>query len=92
MSPLVPWQPCWREYLTTRIEQNMVVNCTCPISECRAQPTTAFIYSILSSQETIAKVKQEGWLLAVQALSCFGQHYQITLLLFFPFLLPRLAA
>ncbi|XP_030917804.1 cullin-9-like [Geospiza fortis] len=51
-------KPCWREYLTTRIEQNMVVNCTCPISECRAQPTTAFIYSIVSSEEIIAKYEQ----------------------------------
>ncbi|XP_040467665.1 cullin-9 isoform X6 [Falco naumanni] len=49
-------KPCWSEYLTTRIEQNMVVNCTCPISECRAQPTTAFICSIVSSDEIIAKV------------------------------------
>ncbi|XP_055672122.1 cullin-9 isoform X4 [Falco peregrinus] len=49
-------KPCWSEYLTTRIEQNMVVNCTCPISECRAQPTTAFICSIVSSEEIIAKV------------------------------------
>lgn len=71
----------------------MVVNCTCPISECRAQPTTAFIYSIVSSQEIIAKVRQEGWLLDVQALFLhFGQHYQIILLLLFPFLLPRLVA
>ncbi|XP_064565638.1 cullin-9-like isoform X2 [Zonotrichia leucophrys gambelii] len=51
-------KPCWREYLTTRIEQNMVVNCTCPISECRAQPTTAFIYSIVSSEEIIAKYEK----------------------------------
>ncbi|KAI1229470.1 Cullin-9, partial [Lamprotornis superbus] len=51
-------KPCWREYLTTRIEQNMVVNCTCPISECCAQPTTAFIYSIVSSQEIIAKYEK----------------------------------
>ncbi|XP_066033732.1 cullin-9 isoform X2 [Chamaea fasciata] len=51
-------KPCWREYLTTRIEQNMIVNCTCPISECRAQPTTAFICSILSSQEIIAKYEK----------------------------------
>ncbi|XP_075269404.1 cullin-9 isoform X4 [Opisthocomus hoazin] len=49
---------CWREYLTTRIEQNMVVNCTCPISECRAQPTTAFIRSIVSSEEIIAKYEK----------------------------------
>ncbi|NXK98022.1 CUL9 protein, partial [Formicarius rufipectus] len=51
-------QPCWSEYLMTRIEQNMVVNCTCPISECRAQPTTAFIYSIVSSEEIIAKYEK----------------------------------
>ncbi|XP_074944628.1 cullin-9-like isoform X1 [Phalacrocorax aristotelis] len=51
-------KPCWSEYLTTRIEQNMVVNCTCPISECRAQPTTAFIYSIVSSEEIIAKYEK----------------------------------
>ncbi|XP_037989219.1 cullin-9 isoform X3 [Motacilla alba alba] len=51
-------KPCWREYLTTRIEQNMVVNCTCPISECRAQPTTAFIYSIVSSEDIIAKYEK----------------------------------
>ncbi|XP_032539493.1 cullin-9-like isoform X5 [Chiroxiphia lanceolata] len=51
-------KPCWSEYLTTRIEQNMVVNCTCPISECCAQPTTAFIYSIVSSEEIIAKYEK----------------------------------
>lgn len=57
ISSLLHAQPCWNEYLTTRIEQNMVLSCTCPISECRAQPTTAFIYSIVSSKEIIAKVK-----------------------------------
>ncbi|XP_074753707.1 cullin-9-like [Athene noctua] len=51
-------KPCWNEYLTTRIEQNMIVNCTCPISECRAQPTTAFIRSIVSSEEIIAKYEK----------------------------------
>ncbi|XP_074673588.1 cullin-9 isoform X4 [Strix aluco] len=51
-------KPCWNEYLTTRIEQNMVVNCTCPISECRAQPTTAFICSIVSSEDIIAKYEK----------------------------------
>ncbi|XP_017690827.1 PREDICTED: cullin-9 [Lepidothrix coronata] len=51
-------KPCWSEYLMTRIEQNMVVNCTCPISECCAQPTTAFIYSIVSSEEIIAKYEK----------------------------------
>ncbi|KAM4681472.1 LOW QUALITY PROTEIN: cullin-9 [Amazona ochrocephala] len=51
-------KPCWNEYLTTRIEQNMVVNCTCPISDCHAQPTTAFISSIVSSGEIIAKYEK----------------------------------
>ncbi|XP_069706420.1 cullin-9-like isoform X3 [Phaenicophaeus curvirostris] len=51
-------KPCWSEYLMTRIEQNMIVNCTCPISECRAQPTAAFIYSIVSSEEIIAKYEK----------------------------------
>ncbi|XP_053917686.1 cullin-9 [Cuculus canorus] len=51
-------KPCWSEYLTTRIEQNMIVNCTCPISECRAQPTAAFICSIVSSEEIIAKYEK----------------------------------
>ncbi|XP_061223148.1 cullin-9-like isoform X2 [Neopsephotus bourkii] len=51
-------KPCWSEYLTTRIEQNMVVNCTCPISDCHAQPTAAFICSIVSSEEIIAKYEK----------------------------------
>ncbi|XP_048791420.1 cullin-9-like [Lagopus muta] len=51
-------KPCWNEYLTTRIEQNMVLSCTCPISECCAQPTTAFICSIVSSKEVIAKYEK----------------------------------
>ncbi|XP_033916257.1 cullin-9 [Melopsittacus undulatus] len=51
-------KPCWSEYLTTRIEQNMVVNCTCPISDCYAQPTAAFICSIVSSEEIIAKYEK----------------------------------
>ncbi|XP_071661934.1 cullin-9 isoform X9 [Patagioenas fasciata] len=51
-------KPCWSEYLATRIEQNMVVSCTCPISECRAQPTAAFICSIISSEEIIAKYEK----------------------------------
>ncbi|KGL85569.1 Cullin-9, partial [Tinamus guttatus] len=50
-------QPCWSEYLTTCIEQNTVLKCTCPISECCAQPTAAFIRSILSSEEVVAKVE-----------------------------------
>ncbi|XP_068797000.1 cullin-9 isoform X3 [Struthio camelus] len=51
-------KPCWNEYLTTRIEQNMVLKCTCPISECCAQPTAAFIRSIISSEEVIAKYEK----------------------------------
>ncbi|XP_065489004.1 cullin-9-like isoform X3 [Caloenas nicobarica] len=51
-------KPCWSEYLATRIEQNMVVSCTCPISECCAQPTAAFICSIISSEEIIAKYEK----------------------------------
>ncbi|XP_042188686.1 cullin-9 isoform X1 [Callorhinchus milii] len=46
---------CWKEYLTTRIEQNLVLNCTCPISDCPAQPTHQFISSIISDRETVAK-------------------------------------
>ncbi|XP_028676954.1 LOW QUALITY PROTEIN: cullin-9 [Erpetoichthys calabaricus] len=46
---------CWKEYLTTRIEQNLVLNCTCPISDCPAQPTTDFISSIITDKEIIAK-------------------------------------
>uniref|UniRef100_A0ACB8GB76 Uncharacterized protein n=1 Tax=Sphaerodactylus townsendi TaxID=933632 RepID=A0ACB8GB76_9SAUR len=46
---------CWNEYLATRIEQNLILNCTCPISDCPAQPTTDFIRSIISSKEVIAK-------------------------------------
>ncbi|XP_070788437.1 cullin-9-like [Pituophis catenifer annectens] len=49
---------CWNEYLTTRIEQNLILNCTCPISDCPAQPTTAFIRSIISSKEVIVKYEK----------------------------------
>ncbi|XP_076831652.1 cullin-9 isoform X2 [Brachyhypopomus gauderio] len=45
---------CWQEYLTTRIEQNLVMNCDCPIIDCRAQPTSQFFYNILD-KDTIAK-------------------------------------
>ncbi|XP_010212717.1 PREDICTED: cullin-9-like [Tinamus guttatus] len=51
-------KPCWSEYLTTCIEQNTVLKCTCPISECCAQPTAAFIRSILSSEEVVAKYEK----------------------------------
>ncbi|XP_072104699.1 cullin-9 isoform X2 [Mobula birostris] len=46
---------CWREYLITRIEQNLVQNCTCPISDCPAQPTNEFISSIIFDSEIAAK-------------------------------------
>uniref|UniRef100_A0A8C8STZ7 Cullin 9 n=1 Tax=Pelusios castaneus TaxID=367368 RepID=A0A8C8STZ7_9SAUR len=49
---------CWNAYLTARIEQNLVLNCTCPISDCPAQPTTDFIRSIISSKEVIAKYEK----------------------------------
>ncbi|NXA40804.1 CUL9 protein, partial [Eudromia elegans] len=51
-------QPCWSEYLTTCIEQNTVLKCTCPISECCARPTAAFIRSVLSSEEVVAKYEK----------------------------------
>ncbi|KAM8947624.1 cullin-9 [Pelodytes ibericus] len=46
---------CWKEYLTTRIEQNLVLNCTCPTTDCLAQPTSDFIRKIISSKEIIEK-------------------------------------
>ncbi|XP_036024179.1 cullin-9 [Onychomys torridus] len=49
---------CWNEYLTTRIEQNFVLNCTCPIADCPAQPTGAFIRDIVSSPEVISKYEK----------------------------------
>nr|XP_042708728.1 cullin-9 [Chrysemys picta bellii] len=49
---------CWNKYLTTCIEQNLVQNCTCPIPDCPAQPTTDFIRSIISSPEVIAKYEK----------------------------------
>ncbi|XP_016847250.2 cullin-9 isoform X1 [Anolis carolinensis] len=53
---------CWNEYLTTRIEQNLILNCICPISDCPAQPTTDFIRSIISSKEVIAKQYEKALL------------------------------
>lgn len=49
-------QSCWQEYLTARIEQNLVMNCNCPITDCQAQPTSLFFLSILTDKDTIAKV------------------------------------
>ncbi|XP_063300230.1 cullin-9 isoform X3 [Pelobates fuscus] len=46
---------CWKEYLTMRIEQNLVLNCTCPTTDCLAQPTSEFICKIISSKEVLEK-------------------------------------
>ncbi|XP_030012031.1 cullin-9 isoform X2 [Sphaeramia orbicularis] len=46
---------CWQEYLTARIEQNLVMNCNCPITDCQAQPTSQFFLSILTDKDTVAK-------------------------------------
>ncbi|XP_035982007.1 cullin-9 isoform X2 [Fundulus heteroclitus] len=46
---------CWQEYLTARIEQNLVMNCTCPVTDCQAQPTSQFFLSILTDKDTVAK-------------------------------------
>uniref|UniRef100_A0A671YDD7 Cullin 7 n=1 Tax=Sparus aurata TaxID=8175 RepID=A0A671YDD7_SPAAU len=48
-------QSCWQEYLTARIEQNLVMNCNCPITDCQAQPTSLFFLNILTDKDTIAK-------------------------------------
>lgn len=64
-QPLLPPQSCWNEYLTTRIEQNLVLNCTCPIADCPAQPTGAFIRAIVSSPDVISKVAPLLWEAAV---------------------------
>ncbi|XP_043992667.1 cullin-9 isoform X2 [Gambusia affinis] len=46
---------CWQEYLTARIEQNLVMNCNCPITDCQARPTSQFFLSILTDRDTVAK-------------------------------------
>ncbi|XP_072246533.1 cullin-9 isoform X1 [Leuresthes tenuis] len=46
---------CWQEYLTARIEQNLVMNCNCPITDCQAQPTSQFFLRILTDKDTVAK-------------------------------------
>ncbi|CAN0411220.1 unnamed protein product [Lampetra planeri] len=38
---------CWRAYLRTSIDQNMLAKCTCPIMDCPAQPTGAFIRTMM---------------------------------------------
>uniref|UniRef100_A0A8C4ZQJ7 Cullin-9 n=1 Tax=Gadus morhua TaxID=8049 RepID=A0A8C4ZQJ7_GADMO len=49
---------CWQKYLSARVEQNMVMSCTCPITDCRSQPTSQFFFSILSDKDTVAKYEQ----------------------------------
>lgn len=49
-------QSCWQKYLTARIEQNLVMNCDCPITDCQAQPTSLFFLNILTDKDTVAKV------------------------------------
>ncbi|CAL8258706.1 unnamed protein product [Lota lota] len=49
---------CWQKYLTARVEQNMVMSCTCPITDCRSQPTSQFFFSILTDKDTVAKYEQ----------------------------------
>ncbi|KAK2824734.1 hypothetical protein Q5P01_021909 [Channa striata] len=59
---------CWQEYLTARIEQNLVMNCNCPITDCQSQPTSQFFLSILTDKDTIAKY--ENALLRVYVECC----------------------
>ncbi|XP_057704477.1 cullin-9 [Corythoichthys intestinalis] len=49
---------CWREYLSARIEQNLVSNCNCPIPDCRAQPTPLFFLAIVTDKDTVAKYEK----------------------------------
>ncbi|XP_077469902.1 cullin-9 isoform X2 [Stigmatopora argus] len=49
---------CWREYLSARIEQNLVSNCNCPIPDCRAQPTPRFFLAIVADKDTLAKYEK----------------------------------
>lgn len=63
-------QSCWQEYLTARIEQNLVMNCDCPITDCQAQPTSHFFHHILTDKDTIAKVTQHHHLLPLAPSLC----------------------
>ncbi|XP_068182700.1 cullin-9 isoform X2 [Antennarius striatus] len=46
---------CWQEYLTARIEQNLVMNCNCPITDCPAQPTSLFFLNVLKDKDIVTK-------------------------------------
>ncbi|KAJ4923833.1 hypothetical protein JOQ06_028088 [Pogonophryne albipinna] len=46
---------CWQDHLTARIEQNLLTSCCCPITDCRARPTSCFFLSVLTDRDTIAK-------------------------------------
>ncbi|KAK5882962.1 hypothetical protein CesoFtcFv8_021495 [Champsocephalus esox] len=46
---------CWQDHLTARIEQNLLSSCCCPITDCRARPTSCFFLSVLTDRDTIAK-------------------------------------
>ncbi|XP_061823138.1 cullin-9 isoform X1 [Nerophis lumbriciformis] len=49
---------CWQEYLSARIEQNLVMNCNCPIPDCQAQPTSRFFLGVVADKDTIAKYEK----------------------------------
>ncbi|KAM9803935.1 LOW QUALITY PROTEIN: cullin-9 [Neosynchiropus ocellatus] len=48
---------CWQEYLSARIEQNLVMNCKCPITDCQARPTSHFFFRVLTDGEVVLKYK-----------------------------------
>ncbi|KAJ3610489.1 hypothetical protein NHX12_022581 [Muraenolepis orangiensis] len=49
---------CCQKYLIARMDQNMVMSCTCPITDCRSQPTSHFFFSIFTDKDTVAKYEQ----------------------------------
>lgn len=61
-------QSCWEEYLTSRIEQNLVLSCNCPITDCTAQATPSFYRRVLSDQGTLRQY--EGALVRSYVDSC----------------------
>ncbi|KAM8851745.1 cullin-9 isoform 2-T2 [Synchiropus picturatus] len=48
---------CWQEYLSARIEQNLAINCKCPITDCQARPTSHFFFRVLTEREVVLKYK-----------------------------------